>query len=235
MRILICDDDTDIIEKLESYISKYFNSKQYTDFEIISYLCGEDLLNDNGPIDLCFLDIEMIGVDGIFTGRNIHSKFPDALIIIVTSYMEYLDDAMRFKVFRYMNKPIDKARLYKNLDDAIDTYSHNNRKIIFETGSQTITIPLSTLIMVEAQGRKTIVTTTDKKIVSTKSMREWNNLLVADYFYQSHRSYLINLSYVSSFDHAMIHLYHDKVHAYLSKRKYNEFKKKYLLFLEVSV
>lgn len=235
LRILICDDDLFIIEKLETYISHYFDSKNYKNFEIVSFSCGEDLLCDTGPIDLCFLDIEMVGVDGLFTGRNIHKKFPNALIIIVTSYMEYLDDAMRFHVFRYISKPIDKNRLFKNLDDAIDTYSHNNKKIAIATGTQTISLPLSSLIMIEAQGRRTLVITTEKKFTTTMSMREWKTLLTADYFYQPHRSYLINLSYVSSFDHEIIHLYHDQVQAYLSKRKYSEFKKNYLLFLEVSV
>ena len=40
----------------------------------------------------------------IYTGYTDYSTFHDT-----TSYMEYLDDAMRFNVFRYINKPIDKS------------------------------------------------------------------------------------------------------------------------------
>ena len=40
------------------------------------------------------------------------------------------------------------------------------------------------------------------------------------------------MKYVSDFDHSLVHLYDDQYTAYLTKRKYSEFKNAYFLYLE---
>ena len=46
--------------------------------------------------DIVYLDIQMSGIDGIAVGNSLLKSYPAAIIIIVTSFPEYLDDAMRF-------------------------------------------------------------------------------------------------------------------------------------------
>jgi two-component system LytT family response regulator len=40
------------------------------------------------------------------------------------------------------------------------------------------------------------------------------------------------MKYVSDFDHFLIHLYDNQFEAYLTRRKYTQFKEAYLLYLE---
>lgn len=75
-----------------------------------------------------FLDVEMPGFDGIYVGNELKKQNDSVIIFIVTSYLEYLDAAMRFHVFRYLSKPIDKQRLFQNLDDALELYYSINQK-----------------------------------------------------------------------------------------------------------
>ena len=75
----------------------------------------------------------MPGLNGIYVGNTLRERYPNILIFIVTSFMEYLDDAMRFHVFRYLSKPIDRQRLFRNLDDALAQYHASSKKIAFET------------------------------------------------------------------------------------------------------
>ena len=44
MRILICDDDTLIIEQLQKYIESYFESNHLKCPELVSFTSGESLL-----------------------------------------------------------------------------------------------------------------------------------------------------------------------------------------------
>lgn len=37
---------------------------------------------------------------------------------------------MKFSVFRYFNKPIDKDRLFRNLKDAIEVYTRINLNVM---------------------------------------------------------------------------------------------------------
>lgn len=46
MRILICDDDTLIIEQLQKYIESYFESNHLKCPELVSFTSGESLLAD---------------------------------------------------------------------------------------------------------------------------------------------------------------------------------------------
>jgi two-component system LytT family response regulator len=57
----------------------------------------------------------MPGLDGIYVGNELKKKEKDIIIFIITSYSEYLDEAMRFHVFRYLSKPIDRQRLFRSL------------------------------------------------------------------------------------------------------------------------
>ena len=63
MRILICDDDKLIIEKIRSFIQGYFDTIHLKCPEIAEFYSGEALLEDKGEKDILFLDVEMPGTD----------------------------------------------------------------------------------------------------------------------------------------------------------------------------
>jgi len=84
----------------------------------------------------------------------------------VTSYSEYLDDAMRFRVFRYLSKPLDKQRFFRNMKDAVDLYNTMTVKIPIETKQGVHTLPASSVITVEAHGRKVTIHTSLDNIAS---------------------------------------------------------------------
>lgn len=232
MRILICDDNPLMIEQLNKYIIEYFHHNSLKIPKIISFSNGEDLLNDSGEKDILFLDIEMPGLDGIYVGNELKQIYPNLIIFIVTSYIEYLDEAMRFHVFRYLSKPLDKKRLFRNIKDALQLYNATNIKIPIETKDGVHTVSASDIICVEAQGRKVIVHTTDKDFNSLHHMKYWITTLPKQLFFQSHRSFLVNFEHITNFDHSLIHLYNNLFTAYLTRRKYTAFKESYLLYLE---
>lgn len=232
MRILICDDDTLMIEQLQKYIKIYFDHNHLKCPEIACFSNGESLLADTKEIDILFLDIEMPGMNGIYAGNELKRRNEKIIIFIITSYSEYLDEAMRFHVFRYLSKPIDKQRLFRNLKDAIHLYNTMTIKIPIETRQGVHTLPASSIISVEATGRKVIVHTTLRDFESIHNMLFWLEHLPKNCFFQTHRSFIINFEYVTDFDHTLIHLANHQFSAYLTRRKYSAFKEAYLLYLE---
>ena len=157
MRILICDDDTLIIEQLQKYIESYFESNHLKCPELVSFTSGESLLADKNEKDIVFLDIEMPGMNGIYVGNELKKANKNVIIFVVTSYSEYLDEAMRFHVFRYLSKPLDKQRFFRNMKDALAYYNSITTKIPVETKLGVYSFPASQIIAIEAQGRKVIV------------------------------------------------------------------------------
>ncbi len=232
MRILICDDDNLTVEQLQTYVRNYFDYNHVKCPEIVCFSDGESLLADTGDKDILFLDIEMPGMNGIFIGNELKKVYKNIIIFIVTSYSEYLDDAMRFRVFRYLSKPLDKQRFFRNMKDAVDRYNTMTVKLPVETKQGVYTLPASSIIAVEAQGRKVIVHTTLQDFESVHNMQYWIELLPKNCFFQTHRSFIVNFEHITVFDHTLVHMADNQFHAYLTKRKYKAFKESYLLYLE---
>ena len=184
---------------------------------------GESLLANTDKKDIVFLDIEMPGLSGIATGQELKKQNSKIIIFIVTSYAEYLDEAMRFHVFRYLSKPLEKHRLFQNMKDALRVYSTENCHI---------PIAASDIIYLEACNRRTVVHTVTQDYESIHTIAQWKEKLPTGSFFQPHRSFIVNFMYVSDFDHSLIYLFHRKYTAYLTRRKYTEFKSAYLLYLE---
>ena len=232
MRILICDDEPFINKQLQEYISRFFRKRNISAIEYVCFTSGEEILADTGRKDIVFLDIEMPGVDGIFVGNQLKKENPEVIIFVITSYIEYLDKAMRFHVFRYLSKPLDKNRLYDNLQDALECYSKLSHKVTIATKTNIYTLPSSSLLAVEAHGRNSIVYTAKQSYESICSIQYWLDTLPKSCFVQTHRSYIVNLAHVSMFDHAIIHFFDSTVQAYLSRRNYKMFKDAYLIYIE---
>ena len=124
----------------------------------------------------------MPGFDGIYVGNELKKQNESAIIFIVTSHLEYLDAAMRFHVFRYLSKPIDKQRLFQNLDDALELYYSINQKIAVETKSGVTSVLTCDIVYVEAKGRKVIVHTATADLDSTQTLQFWIDHLPEEYW-----------------------------------------------------
>ena len=232
MKIVCCDDDINIGNQLKEYLQLYFESITAPFPEFCFHNSGEDLLKYADEIDIAFLDVEMPGLNGIQLGEELKRRYPNIIIFIVTSYPDYLDDAMRFQVFRYLSKPIDKNRLFRNMKDALFKYSTLSRKIQIETKNQVTMVYTRDIVLVEAKERKVFVHTKDKIYESIQKMDFWIEKLPSNSFFQTHRSYIVNLRFVSHFDNTLIHLCNDRFTAYLTRRKYVSFKNAYIMYLE---
>lgn len=232
MRVLVCDDDNLILEQLTKYIGEFFKRRRLACPEIVCFSNGETLLSDTGEKDILFLDIEMPGMNGIYIGNELKKLNKDTIIFVVTSYTEYLDEAMRFHVFRYLTKPIEKQRLFRNLKDAIDLYNTSMKKLPIETKEGIYTVSTSDIVAVEAQGRKVIIHTPARDYMSIHTMQHWAQTLSEHCFFQTHRSFIINFEYVTNFNHSLVYLSDNQFEAYLTRRKYVQFKEAYFLYLE---
>lgn len=232
MRIAVCDDDALMLEQLQKLISAYFEKNNVKCPEIVCFSDGESLLADKGEKDILFLDIEMPGINGIYVGNELKRQNENIIIFVVTSYSEYLDDAMRFHVFCYLSKPLDIRRFFRNMKDAMNLYNTITIKVPVETKQGIHTLPASSIISVEALGRKVIVHTTVRDFESVHNMQYWLELLPKNLFFQTHRSFIVNFEHIVDFDHTLIHMAGGQFCAYLTKRKYSAFKEAYLLYLE---
>lgn len=232
MRILICDDDTELSQQLKEILITFFRKNSLKLPEIIMYNNGEKLLKDPESKDIVFLDIEMPGMNGIYVGNELKQKNKNTIIFVITSYSQYLDEAMRFHVFRYLSKPLEKQRIFRNMKDALALYNSSIIKISIETKDGIFIVLSTDILFIEANNHKTIVHTVTDDYMCIHNINYWLDQLHMPCFFQSHRSFIVNLDHVSSFDHSLIYLCNNQYRAYLTRRKYTQFKDAFLLYLE---
>ncbi len=124
IKIGICDDEELFCRELESKI-KYILREQ--NCEICVANSGKDILQQVSEadeakqgFDIVFLDIDMPEMDGLSVAKIIHEKYPDILIIFLTSYKDKMSKGYHVRAFRFLVKPTDTSELQEALFSAIN-------------------------------------------------------------------------------------------------------------------
>lgn len=234
LRIIFCDDDPIFTNQMKQLVAEYFSKISDITPSYVSYNNGDELIESEENGDIAFLDVEMPGQSGIHVGAKLKERNPRIKIIIVTSYADYLDEAMRFQVFRYLSKPIDKNRLFRNIKDAVKQLVIDTTPIIVETADGYETLLSEDIMCICADGRRSIVYTNNRDIDSVKGIEYWKERIITPCFYHTHRSFIVNMKYVSSFnkDTVVLRSHNKRINAYLASRRLKEFKNAYLLYME---
>ena len=230
MRIAICDDNPVIRNRLKDYVAFYFEQK-HLEYNISAFESGEELTVQSNLFDMAFLDIEMGKIGGIEAGYWLKEKNPNIILFIVTAFDSYLDDAFDLNVFRYLQKPVEKKRLYKSLDAALE----RNRKIAFKADSEMITISIQDIVCAFAESGKTVIISVQKTYCTNYTLNFWKENLYESFFSQPHNSYIVNLNYVVRFGKNSVVLKYGKnqmVTADISQRKYYQFQRDFFKLME---
>ena len=197
MNIAICDDDKIIVKQIEKFLFDFFIEKGI-DYELYTFTSGRELLEREVQFDIAFIDIEMPGINGIELSKRLLEKNSYAIIMIVTSFNHYLDDAMELSVYRYISKPVDRERFMVNLGSALRKYLNINRPIAIKGNDEISKVNSCDIIYLSFEDRKVWIHTRDDVIEVTKTLDYWKNQLGDANFYQINRSHIVNLGYVTS-------------------------------------
>ena len=127
MKIAICDDDMNCINKIENYIEKIDRNNAECD----AYQNGERLVQafktGAEQYDVIFLDMEMEKLNGIETANLIREVDEHVIIVFVTSHTEYMRESFKCAPFRFLVKPVDPAEFKTVFYDIGKSYPNRER------------------------------------------------------------------------------------------------------------
>ncbi len=174
--------------------------------------------------DLVFLDVQM--KDG--TGFDLLRKFEaiDFKVIFITAFHEFAIEAFKFSAIDYLLKPLTALHFTSALhkaEQAIDAADINIRltallhniaspevkkkKIVLRTLERIYVINTDEITRFEADGSYTHVYLQDgKKVMVSRLLREFDELLSANGFIRVHQSHLINLEFIFCFEKSDNHI-----------------------------
>lgn len=225
-KIVVCDDDTESIDYLKKLLDNYISARK-AECEIIYYRSGKELIeSENIAVDIAILDVEMDGINGIQTGYEIQKKYPNAVLMITTAFMRYLDDAMDLRVFRYFEKPVDRERFFRALDIALK----ENKIFSVATKEEIELINENEIVCIAVKFRHTTIVLSNGETLDAKiSLKKWNEMLDGNNsFGMPHSSFIVNFNYVRrlGIDYIIVEGKTGRqLKIYASKRKYPKFKR----------
>lgn len=176
-----------------------------------------DLIQKTNP-EIALMDIEL--PDGksfdILSQVN-HHGFK---IIFITSHEDYAIEAFRYSAIDYLLKPFDpddfftaikKAKTTISLEDQklqlqtllynIQNTSNQSKKIVLNTANSIHVVQSENILRCESDDSyTTFFLVNGKKILVSKKLKEYDEMLTPFGFILIHRSHLINLSQLDYFD-----------------------------------
>ena len=118
-RLLIVDDEADMLEGLRRMLSYEFDT-----LEVITTSDAHEALRQvrEVPIDLVLLDIRMPDIDGLELLKALKREDPHLTVIMMTAYgsIEIAVEAMKRGAYEFVTKPFDKGVLQRVLKMAFE-------------------------------------------------------------------------------------------------------------------
>lgn len=174
------------------------------------------ILKDNDP-DILFLDIQMPDGDGFSVVNALKDKINIPKIVFVTAFEDFAIQAIKHEAFDYILKPAkpediqsliqhlsqkeQEKDIARRLDNILSRLS-KNKKICFPTRTGFVVIDNMDIVCCKADHNYTeiFLDSGNKKVVVTVNLSEIQKLLPDDIFLRISRSFLINMTFVSSFE-----------------------------------
>jgi len=163
--------------------------------------------------DIVFLDIEMPGGSGFELVKQLKEPLPE--IIFCTAYGHYAIKAIECSALAYLLKPVssqklhdalEKARMKSNglqrtlqmhvLQEQLNSSTESSRFLV-NTAEDIKVIRFEEVICCIAESNYTKIFLADgRKVVASKTLKEFEAILNRPYFFRIHHSYLINLNFI---------------------------------------
>lgn len=215
LKAIIVEDEKHSRETLKNLLEEFC-----TDIDVINSAVSVNeavtKISELNP-DVVFLDIEL----QTGTGFDVLTQLKDIKfeVIFTTAFEQYAIKAVKFSSLDYLLKPIDieelqiaveKAKQLKNQEvykKQLETLMLNLKqqkpklnKICLATSDGFEFINVNDIIYCKAEGSyTTFILNNNAKLLVSKHLKEYENLLLEQYFMRVHNSFLINLKEVKKY------------------------------------
>jgi two-component system, LytTR family, response regulator len=215
MKAVLIDDEVDSIQVLKNLLHTHCPGVEVVG-EANSVTSALQVIEQRMP-DLLLLDIAINDE----TAFDLLDRLPavNFHVIFITAWDNHAVRAFRYSAIDYLLKPVDGDDLRKAIDkvlpkaynnqildqlkvleDNISTFQWSQQKIAIPTISGLSFMLLNDILRLEASTNCTNVYLSNKtRIVTTRSISEWEGFLPDTIFYRIHNSHIINLNKVQKY------------------------------------
>lgn len=210
-KVVLIDDESKARNALKNLLVKHCPTIQVVG-EGNCVKAGIEVIHKNNP-DLIFLDVQM--PDG--TGFDLLKQIGEInfKIIFASAYDKFAIQAFKFSALDYLLKPVEAEKLveacskltsddrFEILNQKLEVLLSNKNsfeKLALPTIDGIIFVKIKDITRCESENNYTnIFLNNGKKIMVSKTLKEYDEMLTPFGFFRIHKSYLINLSYLTRY------------------------------------
>ncbi len=240
-KVIIADDNADSREIIAEFI------EYLPDFTVVAVASdGKDVIEQvmkHKDVDVVLVDIRMPKLNGVEAIKICKEYVPHLKFIFITGYDDYAVEAFTISAVDYIVKPVESERFYKALDRVRKSSNvpeermkripeEHMKRIVVRNKKLTFYIPTDEILFIEKNGKEALVHTIEKTYVTLETLDSIEKKLNHSFF-QSHRSYIINLNKISHIEtsgrtYLAYFLHYDKS-AHISKHKISNVQQKLII------
>lgn len=216
IKAIIVEDELHSSESIKEILNHNFK-----DLEIIAQTVNvKDSVEEINKLepDLLFLDIDL--PDGTSFDILQQVDYKKYKVIFITAHQEYAVQAIKFSAFDYILKPFDPAELVQTVNEVLKEKMNEDyelkfqafftnfnssltgmKKIVLKTLEKIHIVDVKDIIRCQADNTyTTFFINNGQKILVSKNIKKFEEMISAFGFMRVHQSHLINLNYISYFD-----------------------------------
>lgn len=238
----ICDDCRNDIERLKTYIKGVDSCP--TDILFYEYGDGEQLVRDIDRYHhLIFIDMQMPGMDGNETAKEIRKKNQDAVLVFCSGVVLPTTETFKAQPFRYLVKQAGKKAMQKEIKDILVQMVQKVQTpyLTVQYNGKIMRIRIDGIIYISIYRKQSKIHITKEEkerirgedgIVYMKKLEDVKVELENYGFACAHKSYLVNFAYIIKKEKYRIELAENIV-LYCSRSRDKEFTKSFLEYLKL--
>lgn len=197
MKVAIVDDENQATDMLVKYLNR-FRSENHGEISIVVFHHGEQFLTDyKSDCDIVLMDIDMPGLNGIETARELRRMDNRVVLMFITNMAQYAIRGYEVEAIDFVIKPVTYQDFSMKMNKALRYVEQNcNHKITLTTGDGFVHMAVSDIYYVEVIRHYLIYHTAYGVYKVRGIMREAEEQLSRFHFIRSNNCYLVNLKYV---------------------------------------
>src|ERR1700752_2887757 len=214
IRTIIVEDEPKNLKVLQNLVAEYCPQLQLVGSASTVESAHEIILKENP--DLLFLDIELLYGNAFDLLDKLKPvKFE---VIFVTAFNDYALKALKYSALDYLLKPVSLEELKTAVQKAVERSNLKDinqkltnllenlhrpadlpSRLALPTQVGLIFVPMQEIIRLQAMGGYTAVFSPGGKIIASRNIKEYEDILPESMFCRIHHSHIINLNAVKKY------------------------------------
>lgn len=193
-------------DHIKTLVSDFFRKKN-REIRLRTFSSGEELLNYDGQIDICFLDIQMKGMDGMETARRLRADKFQGFLIFITVLKEMVFSSFEVQAYDYLVKPVEEKQFEKTMERLYASMrSAGEDSMLVQKGYEGRIVQKDEIIFCEIIDRKIYLNLASGEVLDYYEQIENLETKLGSHFFRCHRSYLINLRHLKGYKNGIAYM-----------------------------